>query len=164
MKFYKIGTIVNTHGIKGEVKIVSNTDFEVERFSSGNKLYIEEKQVVTIKNARNNNGSWIVLFQEFNNINEVEAFKGKEIFVKDEDRLELEDDDFYYDQIIGLDVFDLNNNKIGVIQNIISLPSNDVWSIKGVKEYLIPYTEQVVKEVDLVNKKIIIDAIEGLLE
>ncbi|MDR0898791.1 MAG: ribosome maturation factor RimM [Lactobacillaceae bacterium] len=163
MSTYKVGTIVNTHGIRGEVKIVPNTDFIEERFSKGSELLIDDKQKVTVKTAKVHKGSLLVSFDEFSNINDVEKFKGLDVFAEGQIE-DLEQDDFYYEDIIDLPVYDLEDNLIGQVTDIIALPSNDVWTIKGDKEYMIPYIEDIVKSVDLENKKIVIDAREGLLE
>ncbi|MDR2661249.1 MAG: ribosome maturation factor RimM [Lactobacillaceae bacterium] len=163
--FFKVGTIVNTHGIKGDLKVISNTDFADKRFKRNSKLIIGGNEY-TVKNAKPNKGTYLLSFFEFNDINDAEKLKGQDIYVNGHTQDNLSEDEFYYDQIIGLPVYDESNIFIGNISNIISLASNDVWTILSPlkKEILIPYIDDVVKKVDLKNSKIQIQIIEGLID
>jgi 16S rRNA processing protein RimM len=164
-ELYKVGTIANTHGIKGELKIIPNTDFIEERFKKNSSLYIDEKIKVTVSSSRVHKGNVLVSFKEFPSINDVEQFKGLDIFVSGDDRDQLDGENYYYDQIIGLEIFDQDNNLIGTVQDIISLPSNDVWTVLSPekKEYLIPFISDYVKKVDVENNRADIEVVEGLL-
>ncbi|MQS33883.1 16S rRNA processing protein RimM, partial [Escherichia coli] len=83
---------------------------------------------------------------------------------RDHEDIVLEENEYYYSDIIGCTVFDDQETPIGRVINIFETGANDVWVIKGSKEYLIPYIADVVKEVDVENKKIIITPMEGLLD
>ncbi|MGL6145564.1 MAG: ribosome maturation factor RimM, partial [Macrococcoides caseolyticum] len=74
----------------------------------------------------------------------------------------LDENEYFYSDIIGCTVFD-GEREIGIVNDIFETGANDVWVVQGDKEYLIPYIEDVVKSIDIDNKKIIIEAIEGLL-
>lgn len=162
-----VGKIVNTHGVKGEVKILTASDFASERFKPGKVLMIpfkEEKVTLTIKSYRTHKNFHMVSFEGLNNINDVEKYKGLDVFqdIENED-IVLDEHEYFYSDIIGCTVFD-DAREIGTVKEILETGANDVWVVQGEKEYLIPYIEDVVKFIDIDHKKIIIEPIEGLLE
>ncbi|HEY4400285.1 MAG TPA: ribosome maturation factor RimM [Lactobacillaceae bacterium] len=167
--YYKVGTVVNTHGIRGEVKIAANTDFAAERFAKGATLFVQEKNGMTavkIATSRVHKGMYLVLFEGVTNINEIEHYKTHDVFVDAQSRGELEDDEYYYDDIIGLEVQSLDGEVIGDITSILELPANDIWTVArpNGKEALIPVINDVVKTVDIDAGVVVIDVLEGLLD
>lgn len=170
MEFLKVGKIVNTHGIKGEVKVLRITDFE-ERFEVGTSLWIKENNPdslvhVTVDGHRIHKNFDLLHFEKYDNINDVEQFKGCMLVIKKEHLTPLEENEFYYHEIIGCKVILTDGEGIGEVTEILSPGANDVWVVKSKdnKEFLIPYIEQVVKEVNVDSKQIIIEPMEGLLE
>lgn len=169
---YKIGKIVNTFGIKGQVKVIADTDFPEERFASGATLMIlKENQLlvtVTVKKAQLHKGTYIISFEEYHTINEVEPFKNLWLAIDETQQQSLPEDEFYHHQIIGLKVITTDGNALGTIKEILSLGSNDVWVIKRsqpkLKDALIPYIDDVVKKVDLDAGVITIELMEGLID
>lgn len=170
-KWFNVGKLVNTHGIKGEVRIVSRTDFADERYEVGNKLYLflpnETDPVEVVVESRRVHKSFdLVKFEGFHNVNEVEKFKGAIVKVPEEQLGELEADEFYFHEIIGCKVISIESDEeLGTIKEILTPGANDVWVVKGKggKEILIPYIEQVVKEVNIKEKTVKILPMEGLL-
>ncbi|AVQ99024.1 ribosome maturation factor RimM [Oceanobacillus iheyensis] len=168
-KMYNIGKIVNTHGIRGEVKVVRISDFE-ERFAVGNQVYaVKEKAApvaLTIAAHRIHKGFDLLQFEGYANINDVEHFKGGYLKITEEQLTELESGEYYYHEIIGCDVMTASGESLGVVKEILSPGANDVWVIKRPKEkdLLIPYIDEVVKEVSIENKKVVIEPMEGLLD
>lgn len=166
MKYYNVGKIVNTHGIRGEVKVVSTTDFPEERFQPKKQLYIQAQQPipVTITAVREHKGTFLLKFKEFDNINQVEPYKGQELMVSEDDQQSLEDGQYYYHQIIGLDVETLTDGKIGTIKEILAPGANDVWVVKRPhqNDLLLPVIDDVVKTVDLEHHKVLVELMEGL--
>lgn|SRR5690625_646581 len=165
---FVVGKIINTHGIKGEVKVKRITDFE-ERFQVGETVYIEidkEELPLTIDGYRKHKNNDLLHFEGYNSINDVEHFKGISLYIKEAQLTELEENEFYYHEIIGCTVETTTGEFIGVIDHILSPGANDVWVVKNEagKEMLIPYIEQVVKEVHVNDKKVIIELMEGLLD
>ncbi|MBL7565422.1 ribosome maturation factor RimM [Staphylococcus saccharolyticus] len=164
----EVGQIVNTHGIKGEVKVKSNSDFTEIRFQPGEHLIVKHHQndiEYTVASYRIHKGFHMLKFEGINNINDVEHLKGDYIYQeRDREDIKLSEHEFYYSDIIGCTVFDDENHPIGPIINIFETGANDVWVVKGDKEYLIPYIEDVVKDVDVESKTIKITPMEGLLE
>ncbi|SFM32669.1 16S rRNA processing protein RimM [Gracilibacillus orientalis] len=169
MNHLNVGKIVNTHGINGEVKVVRITDFE-ERFEIGTTLWIKEKetqelQPVTVDGHRVHKNFDLLHFEEFNNINDVEHFKESLLVINTDQLTELEADEFYYHDIIGCEVETTDSELIGTVKEILAPGANDVWVVtQNGKEYLIPYIEDVVKEIDIENQKIKIEPMEGLLD
>nr|WP_295972045.1 ribosome maturation factor RimM [uncultured Bacillus sp.] len=169
-KWFNVGKIVNTHGIRGEVRVISKTDFPEKRYKKGNTLYLFRENdpkplPLTIQSHRVHKNFDLLTFEGFDNINQVEAFKGGLLKVSESQLDELAKDEFYFYEIIGCAVFTDNGEEIGKVKEILTPGANDVWVVKGKggKEQYIPYIADIVKEIDVEEKKIIITPIEGLL-
>lgn len=168
-KLFRVGKIVNTHGIKGEVRVISITDFPEERFKPDAKLVIKTKSGLKefiIESARKHKSFTLLKFKGFDNINDVEQFKNCELYTTDEITPQLSNGEFLYRQIVGLKVVDKQLGEIGKVTEIMELGANDVWVVKGPKydEVLIPYIEDVVKKVDLDNQVVEVDIPDGLID
>ncbi|MBM7708110.1 ribosome maturation factor RimM [Enterococcus lemanii] len=169
-EYLNVGKIVNTHGIRGEVRVISQTDFPEERYKKGAKLTLfrdgKQPLVLVITNHRKHKNFDLLTFEGYPNINDVEVFRNGILKVAEEDLTDLEENEFYYYEIIGLPVIDENGQKLGVVKEILSPGANDVWVVqrKGQKDALIPYIESVVKKIDLENEEIHVEIPEGLLD
>lgn len=168
-KLVTVGKVVNSHGIRGELKIVPETDFP-ERFDVGNSLIIVDSQnkqtPVTVKTSRLHKNVFIVLFSQFSNINDVEKFKGSLLKIEAKDQKPLEEGEYYYHEIIGCKVITEDEQELGLISEILTPGANDVWVVslpKG-KQLLLPVIDDVILKVDIPNKTIRIHLMEGLLE
>lgn len=169
-KWFNVGKIVNTHGVKGEVKIVSTTDFPEERYQIGNTLYLfhsnnKEPIGLVIKSHRNHKNFDLLTFEGYEDINEVEKFKEGILKVQEDQLQELDEGEYYFHEIVGCKVLTTEGEDLGTIREILSPGANDVWVVKGErgKEYLIPYIEDIVKNVDIEKQVITIEPMEGLL-
>lgn len=171
--YYNVGKIVNTHGIHGELRIVSITDFPEKRFKNGSHLAIFKNefdpvpmQLITVKKARQNKGFTLLTFYDFYDINAVLPFKGTMLKVEDNQLINdnLDAGEYYYHQIIGLTVVDLTGNQIGTVKEIMAPGANDIWVVSrpGQSDLLLPVIKQVVKKVNLKNNQVIIELMEGL--
>ncbi len=165
-----VGKIVNTHGIKGEVRVISRTDFPDERYKEGNTLYvetpgIEELEKVTITHHRKHKQFDLLQFAGHDSVSDVERYKGSLLKVSTDQLGELEADEFYYHEIIGCRVVDETGEEIGRIKEILSPGANDVWVVqrKGEKDLLIPYIDGVVLNVNINQQLVKIHLMEGLL-
>lgn len=167
MDYTIIGKIINSHGIKGEVKIYPFTD-DMDRFIDLKKVYIgDSKKEVHLKTVKFHKGFPIIGFDEFDDINQILNLKDQLIYVDDKDRIKLPEDHYFIYDLVDCEVFDTTNNKIGQIIDVLQNVSNDVYVVKDEfshKEYLIPAVKQFVKLVDVENKKIVINPIEGMIE
>lgn len=159
-----IGKLVNFHGVKGEVKIQSSSDFIRERLEIGNIVTIDGGDF-EIESYRQHKNFHMVKFKDFDNINAVEHLKGHDVY-QDSDAVEVEYDEgeYHYNNIIGLRAFTMDGREIGMVTRIIATGAKDVWVITGDKEYMVPYVDDFVKVVDLEAGTVSIDPIEGLLE
>jgi 16S rRNA processing protein RimM len=169
-EWLNVGKIVNTHGIRGEVRVISRTDFPEERYKKGKTLYVAKENgdmaPVTISAHRKHKQFDLLTFEGFPNINDVEQFKGLLLKVPASEEVELEEGEFFYHQIIGCSVFSDEGEELGKIKEILSPGANDVWVIKRKgfgSDILIPYIPSVVKSVDINEKKVVITVLEGLL-
>lgn len=167
MKYTKVGKIINTHGIKGEVKILPMTD-DKNRFSLLEKIYFgKDKVKLELEKARPHKSFVILKFKEHDNINDVIFLKEENIYVDEEDEIKLPENSYFIDDLIDCKVFDVSKREIGTVKDIIYTNRDDVYLIESSfedKEYMIPARKEFIKEIDIENKKIIIDPIEGMIE
>ncbi|WP_440706508.1 ribosome maturation factor RimM [Heyndrickxia oleronia] len=168
-KWFNVGKIVNTHGLGGEVRVISKTDFAEERYKKGNILYLflndHTPIQLTVKTHRTHKNFDLLTFEGYNNINEVEPWKNGILKISEEQLTSLDEGEFYFHEIVGCKVFSTDGEEIGIVKEILTPGANDVWVVKGGngKEYLIPYIDDVVKSVNVKDKLITIELMEGLL-
>jgi 16S rRNA processing protein RimM len=161
-----VGYVVGFHGLKGEIKIKSTSDFIDKRLSKGNKLLLvkdNDEQEVTIKSSRNHKNTYLVYLDGYNNLNEVEKFRGYSIKVNEDDLYPLEEDEYYHFELIGLKVYDYQNNLLGSISSILETGANDILVIKeNNQEIMIPLIKSIVNEINISKGIITLFEIDGL--
>lgn len=169
MKYLEVGKIVTTHGIKGEVKVSITTD-TLSRFSVGNKLYLKrgsEYIEIVIDSFRMHKNMALITFNNLKNINDVLGYVGLILYVNRDELNDLNEGQYYYDDLIGLDVFDkaMGSDKIGEVIDVIEVPQGEILRIKlnNGKEGLVPFVDEFILEVDIENNILIISSVEGLL-
>ncbi len=159
MKFINIGKLVNTHGIKGEVRILSDFRHKNKIFIKGMKLYIGKKHEEFIINTYRFHKIYdMVTFDGINDINDVEYLKGSQVYINEED-LKL-DDEIYSGKLINFSVY-IGDKKIGNITEIIDTPANEVLRVD--KDILIPYVDEFIKKIDINEKKVYVNDVGGLI-
>lgn len=166
----KVGQIVNTHGIKGEVRIISQTDFADSRFAPGQTLYLgnphdpKSKSALKIKSHRRHKQFDLLAFEGYNNINQVLSWVGQDLYIEEDQQGDLDPDSFFIHQIIGLDVFLEDGRHLGSIKEIIQTKANDVWVVERIKQddLLLPAIHQVIQAVDMDKKAVYIKSLEGM--
>lgn len=169
-EFLNVGKIVNTHGIRGEVRVISQTDFPEERYRKGQRLTLfrENKAPLelTVAGHRKHKNFDLLTFEGYPTINDVEPLRDGILKVSKDELSELTENEYYYHEIIGLTVIDEQTRELGKIKEILSPGANDVWVVqrKGKKDALIPYIESVVKQIDLDKGEVHIEIPEGLLD
>lgn len=168
MNYFNVGKIVNTQGLQGEMRVMAVTDFAEERFKKGSVLSLfDEKdnlvKVVTIASHRKNKQFDIIKFKDHYHINDIEKYKGFNLKVAESDLSDLNEGEFYYHEIIGLEVYE-NDQLLGEISEILQPGANDVWVVKrkGKRDLLLPYIPPVVLKVDLPNNRVDVALLEGL--
>ena len=169
-KYVSVGKIVNFHGIKGEAK-VGYSKSQLEFLMSLDVLYLKDKDNYTplnIISAKPHKNLLIMKFEGIDSINDIIPLKGELLFVDDEViRETLEEDEFLIDELVGLEVFDnADGKKLGFVIGVSNNGATDLISVKtnSKKICLVPFVNAIVPVVDLENKKIIINNLEGLLE
>lgn len=170
LNWYNVGTIVNTHGVMGEVRVISHTDFPEQRFVVGNTLALfmpkENTPIqLTIQSHRKHKNFELLTFENHPYLQDVEKYRNGVLKISESELEPLEEGDYYFFEILGCSVETLEGEEIGVITEILQTGANDVWEVKPEKgkAHYIPYIDDVVKEICIDEKKIIIDPLEGLL-
>lgn len=166
-----VGKIAKPHGLKGEVRVLATTDFPDERFAEGNTLYLQRSKgeapiPLVIETRRRHKQFELLRFEGYPNINDVESWKGARLKVPEDELVSLEEDEFYYHEIIGCLVVTEEGEELGKIKEILETGANDVWVVKrtGGKDLLIPFIDEVVKEINVDEKLVKIHVMEGLFE
>ena len=164
MEFIKIGKIINTFGIKGELKVDSYTDFIDERFKKDTTVYIgEEKLPYVMKNYRIHKGFLIIQFKDNEDINLVEKYKNMFIYKSKDDIKPLKEGEYYFSDLRDLDVYSKELLVGRVIKVESGISCNYLRILVDDIEKLVPFLPVFIDKVDLENKRIYIKEIEGLL-
>ena len=167
MEYIEIGQIVNTNGLKGVVKVNPFTD-DISKFEDLKYVYIQlknELKKVKIEQVRYNKNQVLLKLEGIDSIEEAEKYRNFYLKTEKESQEDLGEDTYYIVDLIGLDVYSDKNEYLGKIEDVFPTGSNDVYVVKDNlgKQILIPAIADVVKEVDLKNKKMIIKLIPGLI-
>ena len=146
-----VAEIVTTHGVRGNLKVKSLSDYD-KRFENGAKLLIQDEEV-TVESSFDQKGLKVIKFEEYDDINDVLKFVGKDITIEDSDLGKLDDDEYYVFSLIGLEVKS-QGQTVGEITDVITgVYPNDVYVIKTDKdEIYFPALNATVKKVDIENR------------
>lgn len=157
-----IGKIVDTHGIKGELRILSSFERKDIVFIPDNKLYLgNELEEKIISSYRHHKNFEMVVFEGTNNINEVLKYLKKSVYFKRED-LKLNEEEYLIEDLIDYGVLE-NNILIGKVTDIVYNNSNILLSINGDNDFYIPLNSNYILKVDTKNKEIIVENTKGLI-
>lgn len=148
MKYIFIGRIVNTHALKGEVRIVSDFEFKDRIFKENTLLYIgENKDKEVIETYRKHKQFDMVKFKGIDNINNVLKYKGSKVYINEED-LKLKDDEILISELLNMDVY--NNDKL--VGKITEYRSDNGNNMLRVNDKLVPYNKDFITKIDKENK------------
>ncbi len=163
-----IGRVTRPHGLTGLLRIVSYAQSKETFLEAGsvflskeqNELY--ERKVVSIRPYRS---VFLLRLSGLNSIDEAEVFRGAGILIRKDCLVKKDEDEFFWYELLGLDVYLVTGQYLGVLKEIFPTGSNDVYVVenKG-KEFLIPAIHQVVKEINLAQKRMVISPIKGLVD
>lgn len=162
MNLIRIGKIVNTQGLKGDVRIYPDTDY-VERFEELDYLYVEgTNEKMIIEKVRYKKNLAIVKFKGYDHINDIEKFKNRIVYTE---KLELEEGVHYVEDLIGMAVVDHEKGEIGELIDVVQNPAHDIYLVKTKdgSEVMIPAVDAFVATIDEENRIIHVTLIEGLL-
>lgn len=162
MDYISVGKIVNTHGIKGELRILSDFELKNQVFVIGKNIYIGDSYIKEeIASYRKHKEFDMITLKDYNNINQVLKYLRKQVYVKRED---LNIDKYLMTDLIGFDVY-LKEQKIGKIIDFVYNGSNKLLVVEGLKKFYIPMVEDFVNKVDINNCKVdVTDNVKGLIE
>ena len=164
-----IAKILNFHGIKGEAKL-GYTKGREKQIELLKKVYVKKDndfRELNVTSVRFHKHFAIVKFKEFSTVNEVEEYKGCDIFLnKEEVEKNLDNDEYLINDLVGMEVFDTDDCSLGTITAVGENLANDILSVKdnNGKEHLVPFVKEIVPVVDIKNKRIVINNIGGLID
>lgn len=162
----EIGQIVNTYGIKGYLKVVPYTD-DITRFEQLETIYVENKKELkeyTIEEVKYSKNLVLLKLKGIDDINVAQGYKNCFLKIDREKAVDLPEDTYFIVDLIGLEVYSTQNIRLGEIVDVFPTGSNDVYVVKDElgKQILLPAIQEVIKEVDITNKKMIVHLIAGL--
>ena len=163
--FVYVGKIVNTHGIKGEVRILSDFEFKDKVFVPNMKIYVgRKKEEEIIETYRHHKNFEMITMKGYSNINEVLKYKGLYVYVKKND-LNLLEDEYFDSDLINLNVI-VDNNMVGTVKDIRTTGKNNkILEVDtNSKIVLIPYQKEFIKKINITNKEIVLKPIKGMFE
>lgn len=156
-----IGEIVNTHGIKGELRIISDFKYKDLVFVPNFTLYVgKRREKLTITSYRKHKNYDMVTFAGIDDINDAIAYKGDSVYI---DRSDIEFPGYLSQDLVGLEVYS-NNKLVGIVESIINNTAHEIIVInKNNNRNMIPFIDEFINKVDIDNKRIDINEIEGLI-
>lgn len=157
MNLLYIGELVNTHGIKGEVRVISDFKYKQDVFKTNNSIYIDNNKYI-IKSYRPHKIYDMLVLDGVNSIEDAITLKGSKLYI---DRSEYSFDGYLDEDLIGLSVY-FNDEYKGKVVDIEKSVKYDLLVIDGTKKHMVPNIAEFVKKIDLENKKIYIEYIKGL--
>ncbi len=165
---FELGALIKPHGLKGELQAFWDTD-NIDLYLDIESILVEQNgQLVPffVENLKPQVGQKVIIKLEgVDTIEQAEEFRKLKLFLPDEFVPKLRDDEFFYHEIIGFMVSDVQTGKVGEIETIYNLPQNDLLVIKrGEKEILIPLKKELIKEFNRETKTILMQLPEGLLD
>ncbi len=164
----RVGVITSTHGIRGEVKVFPTTD-DRKRFQTLKEVILDtgkEQKPLEIEHVKFFKNMVILKFKGFDNINDVEIYKGNDLLVTRENAVKLGPDENFIADLIGLSVVTDEGENLGVLKDVMQTGANDVYVVErqNGKELLLPAIKQCILNVDLDSGKITVHMMDGLLD
>ena len=165
---FTIGKIVNTHGVKGEMRVLPMTE-DIKRFEKLKKVYVQQKDLkeYEISAVRYHKHFVLLKFKGIETLTEAETLKNAILKIDRKDSLPLEENEYYISDLYGLKVQTKEGRDLGEIKDILYTGSNDVYVVKNEqtkKEILIPAIKQCILQVDIESGVMIVELLEGLEE
>lgn len=146
-QIFNIGKVVNTHGVRGEVKVLPLTD-DMKRFDDLDEVNIGGK-IYKIENRKYQKDRVILKLQGIDSIEETAKIRNKYIEIERKDVVELPEDTYFITDVIGCRVIDTDNFEYGKVYDVIQTKNNDVYWVKGTKEILIPVLKEIVTDINV---------------
>lgn len=166
MRRYRIGKIVKTHGLRGDLKVYSYTDYP-ERFEEIDYLFVEDgKEKYEIEKVRYQKNMAIIKIKRIDTIEEAEKYIGKTLYIDQDNIRELEEDEYMIADLVGIEVYLTTGEKVGKVEDVLQYTANDIYQVKSEdgKEYLIPALKEFVPEIDIEKRQMKVHPVKGLFE
>jgi 16S rRNA processing protein RimM len=161
------GRVLRPHGLEGLLRVQSFSQSAASLLNAGKvffKLTTGENHHLSVISARPHKNVFLAELAGLTDITQAESFRGAEIYIS-KDALVREEGEYFWFELLGLDVFSSDNEFLGVVSQIIPAGNNEIYVVKnGDREILLPAAHDVVNHIDLENGKMIISALEGLLD
>ncbi len=166
-KQLQVGVISSTHGVRGEVKVFPTTD-DVTRFRQLKKVYLDtgrEMLPLEIQNVKFFKQFAILKFKGIDNINDIEKYRGKSLMIDREDAVDLDEDEYFIADMIGMKVCTEDGSEFGTLKDVMETGANDVYIIDSLEhgEVLIPAIKECILDVDMDEERMTIHLMEGLV-
>lgn len=166
-KQLQVGVISSTHGVRGEVKVFPTTD-DVTRFRQLKKVYLDtgrEMLPLEIQNVKFFKQFAILKFKGIDNINDIEKYRGKSLMIDREDAVDLDEDEYFIADMIGMKVCTEDGSEFGTLKDVMETGANDVYIIDSLEhgEVLIPAIRECILDVDMDEECMTIHLMEGLV-
>ena len=163
----KVGVITTTHGVRGEVKVYPTTD-EPERFLELDYVLLDtgrELRKLEIKNVKFFKNLVILKFKGVDNINDIEKYKGRDLWIPRKEGQELEEDQYYIADLLGMSVVLEDGQEFGTLKDVMETGANDVYIIDSAEhgEVLLPAIKECILDVDLEKNVMTIHLMKGLI-
>lgn len=163
----KVGVITTTNGVRGEVKVYPTTD-EPERFLELDYVLLDtgrELRKLEIKNVKFFKNLVILKFKGVDNINDIEKYKGRDLWIPREEGQELEEDEYYIADLLGMSVVLEDGQEFGTLKDVMETGANDVYIIDSAEhgEVLLPAIKECILDVDLEKNVMTIHLMKGLI-
>jgi 16S rRNA processing protein RimM len=163
-RWVAVGRITRTHGVKGEVAVLPLSDVG-SRFEAGSTLFLEEREdrPLTVMASRPHQHRLLVSFRGVEDRTSAEALRGRYLFVPTSSAPHLPEGEFWAHDLVGCDVLTEDGRSLGRIREILHTQANDVWAADGADgEVLIPALKEVVREVNVAGRRVVVREIPGL--
>lgn len=160
MKKVLVGKIVSTHGIKGEIKILSDFQFRDKVFKVGKKLLVDDS-VYEIKSYRHHKNFEMVTLNDYHDINDVLFLMKKKVYI-DEEALELDDTEVLDEELVTYEVLTVDGSKGTIKEIFLASPENKIMRVEFDREILIPLKSPMIKEINKSKKQVIVELLSGM--
>jgi 16S rRNA processing protein RimM len=158
-----VGKVTRAHGLRGEVTVLPLTD-NPDRFTPGNVVYLEDGRALSIRDTRDNGARLLVTFEGVGDRTAAEALGGAILVVPESDLPDLPDGTYWPHQLEGCEVVTTSGRSLGSITDVVANPANDIWVTTGPEgeEILVPAIRQVVAEVDVAARRVLVHEVPGI--
>lgn len=167
-KLLRVGVITSTHGVRGEVKVFPTTD-DMNRFKKLKTVILDtgkEHKTLNVESVKFFKNMVILKFKGFDNINEVEMWRQKDLLITRDQAVKLSPDENFIVDLIGLKVVTDEGENLGVMKDVLQTGANDVYIVEmnSGKEILLPAIKDCILNVDLEKGEMLVHVLDGLLD